>query len=154
MEDIILFKLNAVNENYRAVVSTFIQWYTFFWTLNAAALAWIFGKTRRGEHVASFQSGIAWMFAILNLLGVGTCWFTWGAVNDLAGQATALIAAKADGHVLQSVLLQPPMPLGFVRYGFPTCMGSVTMMGIAWVVLAMRSAADARRHASSPQHPS
>lgn len=79
-------KLKNVREFFRL----YIQWYTFFWTINVAALAFLTKDSLRNAEI------IAWLFVALNLLACGVCFFVWKAASTANDEATTIAASIGD----------------------------------------------------------
>src|SRR5690349_4429904 len=62
--------LSETSENLRSYVSTYFDWYTFFWTLNLGALAWIYASDKDlPAPVLRNRRSIAHLFVSMNVLG-------------------------------------------------------------------------------------
>jgi hypothetical protein len=62
--------LSETSDNLRSYVSTYFDWYTFFWTLNLGALAWIYASDKDlPAPVLRNRRSIAHLFVFMNGLG-------------------------------------------------------------------------------------
>ncbi len=139
MADLVTTRLAEAHDHHRALADVFMTWYTFFWTLNAAALAWIFAKTRSGDHSQSVQKRIALLFVILNVSGTATCLVVLHAFASLREEilelTRAAVALKAPNETVPASLFAPPLTRLFIWYGLITCAGTTMLMALVWLFL-------------------
>ncbi len=72
MEDSELYArgIEELHRNGRLLFELVVQWYTFFWTLNVACLAWFYSKDNSANTQAHMRSTISYSFIALNVLAV------------------------------------------------------------------------------------
>src|SRR5205085_5385388 len=77
MQDVLKQQHQTANENAKQVFTCFVSWYTFFWTLNAGALGWLYSPQAMlsGNNPAFFKGRmvLSVIFGLLNCLGIGAC---------------------------------------------------------------------------------
>jgi hypothetical protein len=127
-----------LHENIRGLLSTFFQWYTFFWTLNMAALAWIYAKQDSlSPSVNKNRALVAGLFVLLNVLGTCSSLVMILAIVRLSdGNASfvQLFASKGDPASLETsrLIKLGTVPTSVYVYAFVTCALSTALMGTFW----------------------
>ena len=124
-----LVRLHAesAQENSRCLFNGFVHWYAFFWTLNGAALAWLYAG---GGNAAPMGARIMLtvLFVYLNISAIGACLFVWWQM--LQFQYAARKLAECPSHM-------PPAGFHprFLKYVFVTGALSFSANVVAWGLL-------------------
>jgi hypothetical protein len=136
--------------NVTELLTIFVNWYIFFWTLNAAILSWLYkmdpspGHERYWRHIGLLMTAL---FVFLNLLSIAACWFSYDAVARLIEDARSLGARMMSSRPEMGLI-----PIGTMRFIFVACAISLLCNAIAWAVLprCRRSFKDTSATASLP----
>lgn len=149
MVELIGARIDLEQQTLRTYLELFLTWYAFFWTLNVAALAWVFGRTRPvpdDEHSAGFRRWISIGFAVLNVTALGTCCFS-GLVMTRASKATlALQQSLPQAADLPAAYFAAPMPASFLWWVTLSAAFTVVGASVMWGCLAWHT----RRPAVQP----
>lgn len=120
-------------ENIRTIFRVYIQWYTFFWTLNIVALAFLYKGIVKENVMTPMLTAIIWLFVFLNALGIVACYFAWHSMyqtNNDAKELAMSIDSSADS----------PFNKPLINY---SCTGgglSLVANVICWILLLFYSA--------------
>lgn len=125
-----------LNENLRSLTSTFFNWYAFFWTLNLAALAFLYTKDLDRTSFIH-RKRIAMLFGILNILGTATSIAMIPTTQSLLGGFKKLTPVGADW---QSVASNVAGPSSFYTYVFIVSAISTFLIGCLWFSLGAHAA--------------
>lgn len=113
------------HENARAVFKSYVQWFAFFWTLNAGAISFLFGSDYfLGEGVKFQRSLLVFGFIILNFLAVACSFFTFREMKRLV---CSIHSIHQDGSALG---------IPFLKYVFLSTSVTFIMNILAWSYLA------------------
>jgi hypothetical protein len=131
-----------VHEQFRSALAIYFEWYVFFWTLNLAALAWIYAKPREMEiAVLRNRRLIAWLFVGLNALGTCSCLIMIPFTNDISTTMATIakewsILEKAGN--LSEIVGQTFVPHYVLRYAFLANAASTVGIALVWYLLGRR----------------
>ena len=136
-----LARIQELNANLRAVLELYMNWYTFFWTLNLAALAWIYGKTRAdADHDWKVRVVIAWLFFAMCMCGALSSFACIGMLHIALAriESATLEAVGAGGSGTTSALTSDSFPRWFGYYGLFINGAALVAVGLIWGWLARR----------------
>jgi hypothetical protein len=129
----------TANDNARHAITTFAQWFAFFWTLNAVVLAWLYGGTTHPPQAGQLLLTV--VFVLLNGLALGVCWYFWIACNKLIGDAQiaqvewSRISASGTTDTLPATTSL--FPASFLSFSFFASLASFMTNILAWSLLPM-----------------
>lgn len=140
MNDIFKQQHSLASDNVKQIFSSFVTWYTFFWTLNMAALGFFYSP--QAASLASSQSIhirliVTAVFVALNILGIGVCYFCWKSICQLRNEAT--IAMQNWLNLQENNLATQPavglFPVSLSNYVFSAGALSLALNLVAWLLL-------------------
>lgn len=143
-ETFIAKRIDDLNQNIRSLITIYMTWFTFYWTLNSGALAWFWSKGSGGSGPPSPPHLILWFFGIMALPSGVSSFFVLKAVMDMRRETVCLykqllkLIPWKDGSPF-AVLSTPAWPNEVTWWGL-TVNGLTTFaLGVVWIVLAYRS---------------
>lgn len=142
MDQIWSARVVELNENLRHVLELYMNWYTFYWTMNLATLAWIYAKTATtGDHTTHVQRMIAGVFFVMTLAGSCTCFVAIGMTRSMlhaiADAKHQWVAATQPGATTQPVVADA-FPANFAFYGLTVNGLGLFALALVWLYLARR----------------
>ncbi|HWV98514.1 MAG TPA: hypothetical protein VNZ64_02360 [Candidatus Acidoferrum sp.] len=114
--DIRAAQIAQQHEHLRSMIGSYLTWYTFFWTINVAALAWIVAAEKRPPSPL-IGCLVASVFAFMNILGSITSFSMISAVLDTSkwiNDATQALHNSLSSAPTASS--QPPSTLGSILH--------------------------------------
>ncbi|MCB1951908.1 MAG: hypothetical protein H6944_00920 [Zoogloeaceae bacterium] len=137
IEDVLSRQYGIANDNARQIVSSFLSWYTFFWSLNVAVLTFFY----RADNLCDVSLNASYVktifcliFLLLNFFGVGVCYFCWKSVIQLRGDAVS-VAEVWIAEQKGSAGARPTTGVfsaGLITYVFSICALSLSLNFAAW----------------------
>lgn len=136
MDDFFKQRYLTASENLQLLYTLYVQWYTFFWTLNGASLAWLYGSDK------SIAWTLPWgkyvlpaVFLTLNILAFATDCFCLQLARKLRRDACEAMLVLAKD-------ISSPIPSDsglftdkFAAFVFKTGMASFVANIAAWIIL-------------------
>jgi hypothetical protein len=130
------------HDNIKQLFTSFIAWYTFFWTVNVVAMGWLCSAGEPADTKTLLSNGRVYvylLFVVLNILAICSCLVCRHAA--LALRNDAIEAAKLWAARLTIGELPPLkpdagiMPSRITTYMFLSCAVSLVINALAWAVL-------------------
>lgn len=137
-------RVEDLNQNIRALLAVYMQWYTFYWTMNLAALAWIWESLASGAGKASVPADVVlWFFAVMALPAAASSAFILYAVRGMCTEIQTLNemlieeAGITTGDKKRKALVPAPWPLWATTWGLGVNCGATFFLGLLWGYLAV-----------------
>ena len=128
-------RFKEANSNVRTLLQLYVQWYIFVWTINVAALAFVFaGKV---SSLSDYRP-VAWVFVFNNAFGALSCVIIAKVVCGMMTRISNEL--KGSGAASQPVRAwdAPAIPCNFIWYALIVNALSLVLMLGFWVYLALR----------------
>jgi hypothetical protein len=146
--DLLLARIQQLEENTRHVVAAYMTWYTFFWTLNLAALAFLFQAGLSGDPSLNDTTGksqvvpfdvVAWVFFGMNLPACGTSFFLLLSLRNRVASVSRL-TAQLVRRVCSDLpdLRESSWPMGFICWGLIINGLGTFALVVVWGYVALR----------------
>ena len=142
LRDLLKQQHQMAHDNIKQVLTSFMSWYTFFWTLNVVALGWLYASKEIQDPKAMLAHGRGYiyiLFILLNLIAIRSCLESRLAALRLrheAEQAAATwLSRLAPAHSLPAG--RGLLPLHVTSYAFMSCAVSLLLNTLAWAVLLL-----------------
>lgn len=128
-------------QHLRHIATVYISWFTFFWTLNLGALAWLYARVAAGALPCPIRRDIiAWVFAGMNSLATVTSLVALHALLSMSRESENLFAQWRERVERSSELddRRPIWPFGFTVYGL--MVNALTTIGLigVWIFAALK----------------
>jgi len=137
---------NQIHEDMRGLVSTFFAWYTFFWTLNMAVLAWIYAKQDLPLAVRRNRKDIAGLFVVLNVLGTISglvmLFAVHGYVKSVHDLVSSMKASSNANELLAKLAGSSVVPPSVYGYAFIVSAVSTFLIGCFWLKMYRHERSD------------
>lgn len=143
LAEVLAKRIDDLNQNIRSLVGIYMQWYTFYWTLNSAALAWFWPKAQAGT-AALPPNLVLWLFAVMSLPAGASSFFVLAAVFDMRRQVETLndrlvsLLHTASPVPQVGQLTPATWPRTVTQWGLSVNGITTLCLGIVWLVLAVR----------------
>jgi hypothetical protein len=136
MSDVYKQRFTTASDSLRAVYTLYVQWYTFFWTLNVAALAWLYSASSVAVLAMwSSQWLLTGVFVVLNVLAILCCRHCWQLARKLHADADSAMnswsGASNITHVPGVALYTPE----FAKFVWIAGYISFAINIVAWIAL-------------------
>ena len=139
MESLIVKRIDDLGENIRSLADIYMKWYTFYWTLNSAALAWIWSAGVGGPPWV-----VCLFFAIMAIPASISSFVVKDALvrmcEDMARLHDQLVARLKDDRdpAIVVILQRSAWPFGVTQWGIAVNGAATFFLGVIWAYLALR----------------
>jgi hypothetical protein len=137
-------RIEDINQNTRSLITVYMQWYTFYWTLNSVALAWFWSKSPAGPGSGFPPSLVMWFFAVMALPSGTSSFMVLKSVMEMRSEVEKLnrhLAAAINLNDVDpiAVALRPATwPAPVTRWGISVNGITTFALGVIWIYLALR----------------
>ncbi|MFO0835815.1 MAG: hypothetical protein U0638_12650 [Phycisphaerales bacterium] len=139
LESLIVKRIDELGVNIRSLADVYMKWYTFYWTLNSAALAWLWAAGSGGP-----PRVVYWFFAVMAIPASISSFVVKDALvrmcNELNTLNRELVARHKDGGnaTVLSILERGAWPTDVTRWGIAVNGAATFFLGVVWAYLALR----------------
>ncbi len=142
-------ELEARRSALQHLLSTYFDWYKFFWTVNVAALAWVYTSTPTSSSDNSpTRRAVARLFGVVALAGALTSFLTLSVVLGYHRHIARLYSAAVSENVGSATVLNAipaePWPGWFTMFAFLANGLATLLIAFLWLWLAGRGSRPAR----------
>lgn len=149
MNDILKQQHSLANDNVKQIFSTFVTWFTFFWTLNIAALGLLYAPATIIAISGRYAFSVG--FLALNILGLGVCHFCRKSTSRLLKEAkfaadSWIKAVEATATVPSGIQISNStglFPTNFLCYVFFASAISLCLNIVGWISVLVISCSTA-----------
>ena len=136
MNDLFRQQHIIANDNAKLIISSFATWFTFFWTLNLAAMGYLYSP-QAAQQISKFHVLLSAIFFLLNVLGIGVCYYCWKSISQLREEAVAAVKSwiALENGASSIEFSAGLLPIRISNYVFLASEISLLLNLVAWGIL-------------------